>query len=69
MAFVYGEDATADDFGSVGGRIKTKGEDGGDKFWKITDGKNNEKHDEKLERHWRAADDGGIDVTEPFWNN
>ena len=44
LTFVYGQDATTNDFRAVGGGVKTKGKYGSDEFWKIANRKNDEEH-------------------------
>ena len=68
MAFIDGEDTAADDLGGVGGGVEAKGEDGDDNLGEATDGENHKEHNEKLERHRGAADDGDVGGADEFWD-
>ena len=69
LAFVDGENAAADDFRSVGGRIETKSKHGSNELRKITNSKNDEKHNEKLQSHWSTANNSSINSTNEFRND
>lgn len=66
MAFIDGEETSADIFGDVGAGVNSESEDGGDYFGEITDGEDYVEHNKELESHRRAANDGRIEAAEEF---